>query len=154
MFGGKGRHHRSYSAPLIDRLNRRCQPLFGDPIEENFSAPADIPSNELLGLEYLFAQSIGESASAPFSLEGIVEDGPGGDEEVVMPGHTDPEEDEEVVMPGHTDPEEDEAYQSAVEANENGLDATVPHILLTNEETSSAQPPAIVSNYVSAPFIL
>ena len=140
MFGGKGRHHRSYSAPLIDRLNRRCQPLFGDPIEENFSAPADIPSNELLGLEYLFAQSIGESASAPFSLEGIVEDGPG--------------EDEEVVMSGHTDPEEDEAYQSAVEANENGLDATVPHILLTNEETSSAQPPAIVSNYVSAPFIL
>ncbi|GAA6077438.1 uncharacterized protein LOC111194625 [Tachysurus ichikawai] len=30
VFGGKGRHHRVYSAPLIDRLNTRCQQLFGE----------------------------------------------------------------------------------------------------------------------------
>lgn len=53
-------------------------------------------SNELLGLEYLFSQSTGESA--PFSLQDIVNDGPGPEEEVVQPGQPDP------------DPEADEAY--------------------------------------------
>ncbi|XP_047674028.1 uncharacterized protein LOC113654739 [Tachysurus fulvidraco] len=41
VFGGKGRHHRIYSATLIDCLNTRCQKLFGE-------------TEELLGLEYLF----------------------------------------------------------------------------------------------------
>lgn len=74
MFGGKGRHHLTYSAPLIDRLNTRCQQLFGETVEKNFHAPANIPSAELLGLEYLFSQSTGESG--PFSLKDIVLDGP------------------------------------------------------------------------------
>ncbi|KAK6302324.1 hypothetical protein J4Q44_G00266790 [Coregonus suidteri] len=42
-----GRHHRTYSAPLIDRLNARCQQLLGETVEENFRAPADVSSNEL-----------------------------------------------------------------------------------------------------------
>lgn len=29
VFGGRGRHHRVYSAPLIDRLKSLCQLLFG-----------------------------------------------------------------------------------------------------------------------------
>ncbi|KAL6475081.1 hypothetical protein MHYP_G00161210 [Metynnis hypsauchen] len=45
VFGGKGWHHRIYSAPLIDRLNTRCRQLFGETVEENFQAPADVPSN-------------------------------------------------------------------------------------------------------------
>ncbi|XP_039521904.1 uncharacterized protein LOC120475289 [Pimephales promelas] len=73
VFGGRGRHRRVYSAPLIDRLNSRCKQLFGETVEENFRAPAAVQSNELLGLEYLFSQSTGEA----FSLEGIVNDGPG-----------------------------------------------------------------------------
>ncbi|XP_034051562.1 uncharacterized protein LOC117532359 isoform X2 [Gymnodraco acuticeps] len=72
VFGGKGRHHRTYSAPLIHRLNTRCQQLFGETVEENFRAPAEVDSNELLGLEYLFSQSTGESG--PFSLEDIIYD--------------------------------------------------------------------------------
>ena len=121
----------SYSAPLIDRLNRRSQQLFGEKMEENFRVPADIPSNELLGLEYLFSQSSGESE--PFSLEGIVEDGPG--------------EDEEVLQPGQPDPQEDEAYQSDEEEHCNRhLDAAQPDIVLTDEITSTAHDPAIVSN--------
>ncbi|KAK3536064.1 hypothetical protein QTP70_026481, partial [Hemibagrus guttatus] len=75
VFGGKGRHHRVYSAPLIDHLNTRCQQLFGETVEDNFRAPADVPSQELLGLEYLLSQSTGESG--PFSLQDIVNDGPG-----------------------------------------------------------------------------
>ncbi|KAK1888878.1 Non-toxic nonhemagglutinin type D [Dissostichus eleginoides] len=96
VFGGKGRRHRTYSAPLIHRLNTRCQQLFGETVEENFRAPAEVDSNELLGLEYLFS----ESESGPFSLEDIIHDGPGPDEEVVQPGQPTP------------DPEADEAYQS------------------------------------------
>ncbi|XP_037619327.1 uncharacterized protein LOC119484539 [Sebastes umbrosus] len=128
VFGGKGRHHRTYSAPLIDRLNTRCRRLFGEAVEENFRAPADVPSNELLGLEYLFSQSTGQSGT--FSLRDSVNDGPDPDEEVVQPGQPDP------------DPEADEAYQSDVEAHDNVLDAIVPHITLTSEETSTVQPPA------------
>ena len=67
MFGGRGRQNRTYSAPFIHRLNTRCQQLFGEMVEENFRAPADVPSDELLGLEYLFSQSTGESG--PFSLQ-------------------------------------------------------------------------------------
>ncbi|KAJ8370311.1 hypothetical protein SKAU_G00103390 [Synaphobranchus kaupii] len=106
-----------YSAPLIDRLNTRCRQLFGETVEENFRAPADVPSNELLGLEYLFSQSTGESG--PFSLQDIVNDGPGP---------------EEVVQPGQPDP--DEAYQSDVEAHEDVLDAVLPHITLTRSRNS------------------
>ncbi|KAJ4921702.1 hypothetical protein JOQ06_002002, partial [Pogonophryne albipinna] len=57
VFGGKGQRHRTYSAPLIHRLNNRCQQLFGETVEENFRAPAEVDSDELLGLEYLFSQS-------------------------------------------------------------------------------------------------
>ena len=120
MFGGKGwRQH-----------------LFGETVEENFRAPADVPSNELLGLEYLFSQSTGESG--PFSLEDIVSDGPGPEEEVIQPGQPDP------------DPEADEAYQSDVEAHDDVLDAAPRHITLTSDETSTVHPPAFVSNRVPA----
>ncbi|KAL7886803.1 hypothetical protein AOLI_G00045240 [Acnodon oligacanthus] len=123
VFGGKGRHHRIHSAPLIDRLNTRCRQLFGETVEENFRAPADVPCNELLGLEYLFGQSTGES----FSLQVIVNDGPV----------------EEVVHPGQPDPgEADEAYHSDVEAHGDALDADLPHITLTSDETSTVHPPA------------
>ncbi|KAJ8370301.1 hypothetical protein SKAU_G00103290 [Synaphobranchus kaupii] len=128
VFGGKGWHHKIYSAPLIDRLNTRCRQLFGETVEENFRAPADVPSNELLGLEYLFSQSTGESG--PFSLQDIVNDGPGP---------------EEVVQPGQPDP--DEAYQSDVEAHEDVLDAVLPHITLTSDETSTVHPSAFVSSW-------
>ncbi|GAA6073338.1 uncharacterized protein LOC114829731 [Tachysurus ichikawai] len=74
VFGGKGRHHRVYSAPLIDRLNTRCQQLFGETVEENFRAPADVNSEDLLRLEYLFSQSTGVSGP----LQDIVNDGPDG----------------------------------------------------------------------------
>ncbi|XP_076841988.1 uncharacterized protein LOC143486080 [Brachyhypopomus gauderio] len=125
VFGGKGRHHRTYSAPLIHRLNTRCQQLFDETVEENFRAPADIPSNELLGLEYLFSQSTGES----FSLQDIIDDGPSSEEEVVQPGQPDPDE-------------HDEAYQSDTEARGDVLDAVLPHITLTSDETATIHPPA------------
>lgn len=131
VFGGKGRHHRIYSAPLIDRLNTRCQQLFGEPVEVNFRGPADLTSNELLGLEYLFSQSTGESGT--FSLEDIVSDGPGPEEEVVQPGQPEPDD-------------RDEAYQSDEEARDTVLDAVLPHITLTNDETSTVHPPAFVSS--------
>lgn len=124
MFGGRGRHNRVYSAPLIDRLNSRCQQLFGETVEENFRAPADVQSDELLGLEYLFSQSTGEA----FSLEGIVNDGPGPEEEVLQPGQTD------------SDAEEDEAYQS-----DEDHPAVEPRITLTSSETATVNPPAFVS---------
>ncbi|KAI4798281.1 hypothetical protein KUCAC02_022157 [Chaenocephalus aceratus] len=120
VFGGKGWHHRTYSAPLIHRLNARCQQLFGETVE--------VDSNELLGLEFLFSQSTGESG--PFSLEDIIHDGPGPDEEVVQPGQPTP------------DPEADEVYQSDGESHCEGdhvLDAILPHI---TDETSSVNPPA------------
>ncbi|KAJ3607943.1 hypothetical protein NHX12_024994 [Muraenolepis orangiensis] len=63
---------RSLTAP-----HTCCRQLFGETVEEDFRAPA------LLGLEYLFCQSTGESG--PFSLEGIADDGPGPEEEVVPP---------------------------------------------------------------------
>ncbi|XP_056297788.1 uncharacterized protein LOC130211155 isoform X2 [Pseudoliparis swirei] len=128
VFGGKGRHHRTYSAPLIDRLNTRCRQLFGETVEENFRAPANVASDELLGLEYLFSQSTGESE--PFSLKDIVNDGPGPEEEVVQYGQPDP------------DLEADEAYQSDGEAHADVLDCNLSHIKLTNDETSTVHPPA------------
>lgn len=131
MFGGKGRRHRTYSAPLIDRLNSRCQQLFGETVEENFRAPANVPSSELLGLEYLFSQSTG--VSGPFSLQDLANDGPAPEEEVIQPGQQTPDE-------------VDEAYQSDTEAHD-VLDATLPHITLTNRDTSTVHPPAFVSTY-------
>ena len=104
-------------------------------VEENFRAPADVPSDELLGLEYLFSQSTGESG--PFSLQDIANDGPGPEEEVVQPGQLDSEE------------ADDEAYQSDMEtARDDGLDAIPPHISLTSNETSAVNPPAFVSSCV------
>ena len=129
MFGGKGRRHRTYSAPLIHRLNTRCQQLFGETVEENFRAPAEVDSHELLGLEYLFS---------PFTLDDIIHDGPGPDEEVVQPGQPTP------------DPEADEAYQSDGDnEGDNVLDAILPHITLVTDETSTVNPPAFVSDLVS-----
>ncbi|XP_049334369.1 uncharacterized protein LOC111194625 [Astyanax mexicanus] len=135
VFGGKGRHHRMYSAPLIDRLNARCQQLFGEPVEENFRASADVHSAELLGLEYLFSQSSGE----PFSLQDIADDGPSPEEEVVQPGQLDPDE-------------ADEAYQSDVEVDKGVLDADLPHITLTSDETSTVHPPAFEDACSSNPL--
>lgn len=131
MYGGKGRRHRNYSAPLIERLNTRCQQLFGETVEENFRAPADVASDELLGLEYLFRQSTCESGS--FSLKDISQDGPSPEEEVVQPGQCDPDD-------------EDEAYQSDTEGDYDMGPAIPGHITLTTDETTSAHPPAIVSN--------
>ncbi|AWP04929.1 Hypothetical protein SMAX5B_006972 [Scophthalmus maximus] len=42
LFGGKGRHHRIYSAPLIGRLNTNCRLLFRETVEENFQVPANV----------------------------------------------------------------------------------------------------------------
>ncbi len=131
MFGGKGRRHRAYSAPLIERLNTRCQQLFGDSVEENIHTPANVTSNELLGLEYLFSQSTGESG--PFSLSDLSEDGPSPEEEVVQPGQSDPDEDDEA---NHSDPDNDI------------VPAIPAHITLTTDETTAAHSPAFVSNFV------
>ncbi|XP_041941106.1 uncharacterized protein LOC121704716 [Alosa sapidissima] len=60
VFGGRQRSS-VYSAPLVDRLNARCQLLFREAVEQNLRPPADVQSDELLGLEYLFRQSTGES---------------------------------------------------------------------------------------------
>ncbi len=133
MFGGKGRRHRAYSAPLFERLNTRCQQLFGETVEENIYAPANVTSNELLGLEYLFSQSTGESG--PFSLSDISEDGPSPEEEVIQAGQSDPDED-------------DEANQSDPEADNDIVPAIPAHITLTTDETTAAHSPAFVSNLV------
>ncbi len=133
MFGGKGRRHRAYSAPLFERLNTRCQQLFGETVEENIYAPANVTSNELLGLEYLFSQSTGESG--PFSLSDISEDGPSPEEEVIQAGQSDPDED-------------DEANQSDPEADNDIVPAIPAHITLTTDETTAAHSPAFVRNLV------
>ncbi|XP_048885476.1 uncharacterized protein LOC125751053 [Brienomyrus brachyistius] len=125
VFGGRGRRHRTFSGPLIDRLDARCQQLFGETVAENFRTPADVPSDELLGLEYQFSQRTGESGT--LFLSGIVDDGPG------------PEE-EEVVQPGQPDP--DEACQSDGEAQDDVPDALLSHITLTRDEASTVYPPA------------
>ncbi|XP_017576457.2 uncharacterized protein LOC108441441 [Pygocentrus nattereri] len=88
VFGGRGKHHRIYSAPLIDCLNTRCRQLIGETVEDNFRAPADVPSNKLIGLEYLFCRSTAES----LSLQDIVNGGPSPEEEVVRPEQPDPDE--------------------------------------------------------------
>ncbi|KAL6473271.1 hypothetical protein MHYP_G00194590 [Metynnis hypsauchen] len=69
---------------------------------------------ELLGLEYLFSQSLGES----FCLQDVVNDGPSPEEKVVHPEQPDPIEAEE-------------AYHSDVEAHGIALDDDLPHITLT-----------------------
>ena len=61
--GQKGRKHMVYVSPLIDRLNQRCQDLFGEVEESNYRPP--VPAgDERIGLEYLFSQS-SETFSAP-----------------------------------------------------------------------------------------
>ncbi|XP_076158508.1 uncharacterized protein LOC143141129 [Alosa pseudoharengus] len=83
----------------------------------------NVQSDELLGLEYLFRQSTGESEA--FSLDGLVNDGPAP---------------EEVYQPGEDDPgaEADEAYQS----DEDLEDIDAARITLTNNETATVHPPA------------
>uniref|UniRef100_A0A1A8SMJ0 Uncharacterized protein n=1 Tax=Nothobranchius rachovii TaxID=451742 RepID=A0A1A8SMJ0_9TELE len=120
VFGGRGRRHRTYSAPLINRLNTHCQELFDEPEDQNFLHPADVRSDELLGLEYLFRQGT-------FSLQDIDQDGPEPDEEVLQPGQPEQEE-------------TDEAYHS--DAEDGALDADLPHIALTNNETATVHHPA------------
>lgn len=99
-------------------------------MEENFQVPADVPSDELLGLEYLFSQSTGESG--PFSLVDIVNDGPDPEEEVLQPGQHDPDE-------------PDEAYESDVETCDKALSAVLPHIRLSSNEIASVHLPVFVS---------
>ena len=77
MYGGRGRRFRNHSAPLLDRLNTRCQLLFGETVEENYHSPAKTASNELLGLEYLFSQSSGEPTA--FMTANLQEEGPWGE---------------------------------------------------------------------------
>lgn len=101
-------------------------------MEDNFRTPAAVTSNELLGLEYLFNQSTGESGA--FSISDLSNDGPS------------PEE--EVVQPGQTDLDEDEAYQSDPETDHDRMAADPAHITLTTDETTTAHPPAIVSNFL------
>ncbi|KAL2098418.1 hypothetical protein ACEWY4_007625 [Coilia grayii] len=61
--GRQGRRHMVYTSPLVDRLNQRCQELFGEVEEENFRRP--VPAgDERIGLEYLFAQSTTEQFNA------------------------------------------------------------------------------------------
>nr|XP_055054292.1 uncharacterized protein LOC129439592 [Misgurnus anguillicaudatus]XP_055054305.1 uncharacterized protein LOC129439599 [Misgurnus anguillicaudatus]XP_055054316.1 uncharacterized protein LOC129439606 [Misgurnus anguillicaudatus] len=54
--GQKGRQHQVYVSPLVQRLNQRCQELFGSVEEVNYRPPVP-PGDERIGLEYLFAQS-------------------------------------------------------------------------------------------------
>lgn len=108
-----------------------------EPVEVNFRGPADLTSNELLRLEYLSSQSTGESGT--FSLEGIVSDGPGPEEEVVQPGQPEPDH-------------RDEAYQSDKEARDTVLDTVLPDITLTNDETSIVHPPAFEDACSSNPL--
>lgn len=117
-----------YSAPLTSRLNTPCQELFGETVEENFRVPADVKSDELLGLVYLFRQSTGESAS--FSLQDIAKDGPDSDEEVLQPRQVETDD-------------SDEAYQSDIERDV--LDAKLPHMTVTSSETAAVHHPAFVS---------
>ncbi|XP_038133118.1 uncharacterized protein LOC119778093 [Cyprinodon tularosa] len=70
VFGVKGQRLSTYSEPLMARLNNNYRLLFGEPVDINFHAPADVTSAELLRLEYLFSQSTGESA--PFSFKDIM----------------------------------------------------------------------------------
>lgn len=104
-------------------------------MEENFRARADVPSDKLIGLEYLFSQSAGESG--PFSLQDSVNNRPGPEEEVVQPGQPDPDD-------------ADEVYQSDMEAHDNALDAVLTHMTLTSDETSTVHPLAFVSSCLSA----
>ncbi|KAF7198704.1 putative LOC107381940-like protein [Nothobranchius furzeri] len=120
VFGGRGRRPRTYSAPLINRLNTRCQELFDEPEDQNFLHPADVRSDELLGLENPFRQGA-------FSLQDTDQDGPEPDEEVLQPGQPEQEE-------------TDEAYHS--DAEDGALDADLPHIALTNDETATVHHPA------------
>ncbi|XP_072559972.1 uncharacterized protein [Paramormyrops kingsleyae] len=120
VYGGKGRRHSSYSASLLARLNTRCQQLFGETVEENLRAPAAMMTNELLGLEYLFSQSTGESGS--FTLDNLSSEGLAEDEEVIQVGQPDPGE-------------EDEAYGDVVAP-------ILSHMRLTSSETSETNPPA------------
>lgn len=103
-------------------------------MEENFRAPSAVASNELLGLEYLFSQSTGESG-ANFSLADLSNDGPSPEQEVVQPDQAEPDED-------------DEAYQSDPEANDDWLGVAPAHITLTTNETTTAHPPAFVSLFL------
>lgn len=98
-----------------------------------FRAPANVASNVLLGLEYLFSQSTGQCG--PFSLQNVVNDGPGPEEEVIQPGQPDVD---------------DEAYQSDMEAHEDVLSAILPHTRLISDKTAVIQHPACVSSCVSA----
>ncbi|KAK3567644.1 hypothetical protein QTP86_020423, partial [Hemibagrus guttatus] len=75
----------------------------------------------------LFSQSTGKSGS--FSLQDLVNDGPGPEEEVVQPGHPDTGE-------------ADEAYHSDVETRDDVLDVAPSHITLTSQDTSTVHPPA------------
>ncbi|XDV45331.1 hypothetical protein PO909_013447 [Leuciscus waleckii] len=137
VFGGKGRIHRTYSAPLIERLNTRCRKLFGEAVEDNFRTPAAVTSNELLGLEYLFSQSTGESGA--FSIGDLSKDGPSPEEEVVQPGQTDLDE-------------EDEAYQSDPETDHDRMAVDPAHITLTTDETTTAHPPAVEDTCSPSPL--
>ena len=123
----------AYSAPLLDRLNTRCQQLFGETVEPNFQAPAAVESNELLGLEYLFSQSTGAS---PFILGDLQNEGPGPDEEVQQPGQCDAE---------------DEAYESGEEGDTSVADVLPHHIVRSADETGTAHPPALVSTLLPCP---
>lgn len=102
-------------------------------MEDNFRTPAAVTSNELLGLEYLLSQSTGESGA--FSIGDLSKDGPSPDEEVVQPGQTDLDE-------------EDEAYQSDPETDHDRMAVDPAHITLTTDETTTAHPPAFVSNFL------
>ncbi len=97
--GQKGRKHMVYMSPLIDRLNQRCQDLFGEVEEVNYR-PLVPAGNEQIGLEYLFSQS-SDDFSAPDhysqTRETLLEAG---------------DEDDEVVADVEETPEDDAGYNS------------------------------------------
>ncbi|CAM4515114.1 unnamed protein product [Leuciscus chuanchicus] len=111
--------------------------LFGEAVEDNFRTPAAVTSNELLGLEYLFSQSTGESGA--FSIGDLSKDGPSPEEEVVQPGQTDLDE-------------EDEAYQSDPETDHDRMAVDPAHITLTTDETTNAHPPAVEDTCSPSPL--
>ncbi|XP_038071853.1 uncharacterized protein LOC119740580 [Patiria miniata] len=129
VFGRKGRKHRIYSGPLINRLNTRCRALFGEEEieEENFRIPAE-SNDELLGLEYLFMQSTGSTDEMHITSSTALRD-------------EGPTEEEEVMTNEESDEGLDDGYNSEADLTQ-GTAVTPVHMVVTTNETAEALDPA------------
>ncbi|XP_053271555.1 uncharacterized protein LOC128429789 isoform X3 [Pleuronectes platessa] len=128
--GQKGRKNRVYMSPLIDRLNKRCQDLFGEVEEINFRPPVP-PGEERIGLEYLFAQS-----SQPFSAS----------EHYAQTRETlqtveDEDDEEEVAADTEESTEDDVGY--ATDAESDDLGPLKRNLVLTDQVVASEHDPCV-----------